>query len=296
MGVKTIRYRGNLGSADTNREPSANIWCDCPFQAIREGSKSGVCHHDDFDNWQVIGTTLPVTQTTQIGVSRYKVFNTGAGAVVPVTAVNSVEMGGGIIKNNVDTDNDSGSIADLYPSLFMPGLQTTSGKLWFEARICFSPITTNGLGWMLGLAETEQWTLATGVPFNGGDAITNAASFIGFRKPEDDTTTYDTVYSDRATSFTAIGDADGTGAVAYTWIKLGMIYDPARSADCVRFFINGLQLTNVMSRTTLTGTTNLKANALGPICAIVADSAGTAGEFYMDWWRWAQVLPAVSPV
>ena len=295
MGVNTVDFGGGLATAHTGRLPSPSIWKDCPWHDLKEMTNQGpgegpggICFHDDFEHFPLAGT-----QTTQIGHGDYKVFNTGSGTIRQVSAVNSVEQGGGILANNVDTDNDSGSIAQSYPSLMVTGLDTNSGKLWWEARVAWTPITTNGLGWFLGLAEVEQWTLATAVPLNAWDAITNSASAIGFRKPEDDTTTYDTVYSDRATSFTAVGDAEGTGYAAFTWVKLGMIYDPSRSTDCVRFFVNGVQTTSVVSRATLTGLTNLDANALGMLLAIVADSAGTSGEFYMDWWRYAQLLPTV---
>lgn len=294
MAVNTVDFRQN-GQSNTSRLPSPDLWADCPLIPMVEGTQhargvgpGGIHHWDDFDRVPLIGT-----QTTQIGYSTYKVFNTGAGVVAGVSTVNSVEIGGGIIRNNVDTDNDSGSLADAYPSYMMTGSTTNSGKLWFEARCCFSPVTTNGIGWFVGLAEVDQWTLATGVPFNAGDAITNSASAIGFRKPEDNTTTFDTVYSDRATSFTNIGAGEATGIAAYTWFKIGFVYDPSRSSDCVRFFLNNQQLTTPMTLTTLTGTTNLKANALGRLQAVIADSSGTSGEFFMDWWRVAQLLPTV---
>lgn len=295
MAVNTIDFL-QTGTANTSRLPSPAIWGEVPWLDFQEsnqlttgpGGPGGIHFWDDFVDYPLIGT-----QTTQIGHGRYKVFNTGSGVVAGVSTVNSVELAGGILRNNVDTDNDSGSLAMAYTPFLMTGANTTSGRLWFECRVAWSPITTNGLGWFVGLAETDQWTLATGVPFNGGDAITNSASAIGFRKPEDDTTTYDTVYSDRATSFTAIGDADGTGYTAYTWVKLGMTYDPQRSSDCIRFYVNNQQLTNVMSRTTLTGLTNLKANGLGFLWAIIADSSGTSGEMFMDWVRIAQEVVTV---
>jgi hypothetical protein len=281
--------RQNLSSAITDALPSPTIWASCPWDDIKHGVTRGIAYHDDFDD-----LPLAPTLTTQIAFGNYKAFaNTGC-TIKGVSSVNSISCPGGVLEIAIDTDDDSVSIAHAYNSLIMSGLTTNSGKLWFEARVCYSPVTTNGIGWFLGLAETSLWTLANGVPFNAGDAITNSAAAIGFRKPEDDTTTADTVYSDRATSFTAIGDADLTSMAAFTWAKLGFVYDPLETTNCITFYKDNVALSNKLSKSTLTGLTNLDAGTLGLLLAVVADSSGTSGKFYMDWWRVAQVQPTVS--
>jgi hypothetical protein len=280
--MDAVTLKNNLGSADTNRNPSPNIWGDCPLLSIIDGSIAGTYFIDDFVDYPLIGT-----QTTQIAHGRYKVFNTGSGTVVGVSAVNSLEIGKGVLDIAVDTDGDSGSIAQSYPSFL---LTSTAGKLWFETLLCWTPITTNGIGFFVGLAETELWTLATGVPFNASDAITNSASAIGFRKPEDDLTTFDTVYSDRATSFTNIGNAEGSVDAAYQWTKLGMVFDPnAPAADRIRFYQDNVELSTKVTNAALIALTYLDANALGLILAVIADSAGTSGHVYPDWWRCVQL-------
>lgn len=281
-----VRVKGNLGSADTNRGPSPNIWGDCPILSILEGTIAGTMLIDDFEDYPLIAT-----QTTEINHGRYKVFNTGSGTVVGVSTVNSVELGKGILDFAVDTADDSGSMAQSYPSFL---LTSTAGKLWFEARLCYTPqpsATGNGIGWFLGIAETELWTLASGVPFNAGDAITNSASGIGFRHEEDDILGYvDTVYTDRATSFTEVKAAAATNATAYTMMKLGIVFDPnAVAAERIKFYANNLELSDKMTNTVLAALTNLDANAVGPIFAVVADSAGTSGHVYLDWWRCVQL-------
>jgi hypothetical protein len=278
-----VLMKDNLGTAAASaRMPSPNIWGDCPIEAIRNGGVDGIIFEDDFLDYPLIGT-----QTTEIAHGRYKVFNTGSGTVAGLSTVNSLEIGKGVVAVTLDTANDSGSFAQSYPSFL---LTSTAGKLWFEARLCYTPIVTNGIGWFIGLAETELWTLATGVPFNGGDAITNSASAIGFRKPEDDLTTFDTVYSDRATSFTAVGDGEGSVAAAYQWTKLGMVFDPEMpAASRIRFYQDNTELSTKVSNSTLTGLTNLDANALGLLFASVADTAGTSAAAYIDWWKCIQL-------
>lgn len=287
MAVNTVDYRGNLGAANTDRLPSRNVWADCPVQDIKEGTVPGLYFYDDFVDFPLTGT-----QTTQIGFGKYKVFATTGSSVTKVEAVNSVEITGGVLSLTTDTDNDSASIAQAYPAFRMSGDPAIDGKLWFECCYAQNSIVTNLAGTMILLAETELWTLATGVPFNGGDAITNGASGIGFRLAEDGLGVIDTVVTDRATSFTNIGAGEGGTLAANTFAKLGFVYDP--SADPTRrivFYLNNLEVTTKYTQTNLAATTNLKANNLGLIFASVADSAGTTFANYMKWWRVAQILP-----
>lgn len=281
-----LRHRGNQGTnaPNTQRGPSPYLWADCPVSEILHDPSLGAYLYDDFKDFPLTGT-----QTTQIAHGRWKVFATTGSSVAPVSAVNSVELQGGALAFSTDTDNDSASLAQSYPSFLLSGLTTTSGKLWFEGEVAVNTIATNGIGFFFGLAETEQWTLATGVPFNGGDAITNSAAAIGFRKEEDGLAVVDTVYSDRATSFTNVGDAEGTLTAAYTFTKYGMIYNPDDADGTVRFYQNGIELASKLTNAQLLALTNLDANAVGVLFAHIADSAGTTGASYLRWVRVAQL-------
>lgn len=279
MTVASVRYRGNQGSNIPNTVANAYspaIWADCPLDLLRTGEISGaLIEQNGWGNFPLAGT-----QTTEIGHSIWKVFATATGTIAPVSSVNSTEMIGAPLQfsSGATGDNETLSIAQSYPCFLMSGLTTNSGKLWFEVELAINTIAVSTLGWMAGLAETELWTLATGVPFNSGDAITNSASFIGFRKEEDGLGVVDTVYSDRATSFTNIGDAEGSMA-ANTFIKYGLVYDPKEATNCVTFYENGIALTTKFSRTNITDRTNLDANSLGIIISQINDSgASSAGD------------------
>lgn len=279
---------GSTLSSNSNQRPSESIWGECRQQEIRDGIVNGTYLDIDYGDIPFIGT-----QTTEIaiGLGSLKGFNTGAGTLVGKSAVNSVEKAGGLLAIALDTDNDSGSFAQSYPKFLLSGLSSNSGKLWFEHRMCFTGILTNGIGWILGLAETELFTLATGVPLNGSDALTNAGSFIGFNKLEDGLGVINTCKSDRAAQApTAIQSSVGSVA-AFEFFKLGMTYDPDRVTDCIRFYFNGVQLATAMSRSDLTAHTNLDANALGLLFASVADSSGTTSESFHDWTKIYQELP-----
>lgn len=267
--------------------PSPKIWADCPVLELERFPERGIYR---FERWSDL--PLAPTLTTQIAFGKYKAFATTGSSVDRVSAVNSVETLNGALKLATDTDNDSATIADAYPSFLMTGLSSNSGKLWFECCIAQKSVATNMASTFIGLAEVELWTLATGVPFNGGDAITNSAAAIGFRLKEDGLGVIDTVYSDRATSFTDIGAGEGGTLAAYTFTKLGFILDPKDPQGLgVRFFVNNVEATTRLSQAALIALTNLDANALGFIYGTVADSAGTTHEQYCKWVRIAQMFP-----
>lgn len=293
--MSTVRHRQNKttlnAAADIYRRSPA-IWATCPLPFIKKFYPEG------YVRWSPEQCSLIGTQTTEIAgpIPGTKVFSTASGTVNPVSAINSVEKWGGAIKFNTDTDNDSASLAQAYPTFRLSGLPSSSNRLWFEGCVAVNTLLVSTCGFFLGLAETEQWTLATGVPFNGGDAITSGASAIGFRKGEDALGVVDTVVSDRATSFTNIGDDEGLISAAYTFVKFGFTYDPGPGKDynpnrIIRFYQDNLELTTAISKSTLTGYTNLDANALGPIFAMIADSAGTTAECYLKWLEVAQLPP-----
>ena len=284
----------------TPRGRSPNIWRGeagvCPLGSIANGSIQNFVRSgggpNAFANMPLIGT-----QTTQIGYERGKVFATASGSVAPVKTFNSVILPGQALAFTTGTDNNSSTFADAYPNFALTGLASNSGQLWFEAEVAVSTLAVSTLGWFLGLAEVDLWTLATGVPFNGGDAITNGAAAVGFAKGEDALGVVDCVYSDRATSFTNAGGSGGTTrgtdtslSATYTWLKLGMVYTPGGGANCIRFYANNRELTTKISQTTLTGLTNLDAGNLGLIFSVIADASISTNLAFLRWWDCVQLL------
>jgi hypothetical protein len=278
--------RANRAAAISKHSASPNIWYDCPFDDIRNGSISGLAYFNDWDLMPLIGT-----QTTQIGYMDGKVFATSSSNVQPTLTVNSVDLGMGIVQFLADTSAHSASFA-IEESYKIPGANTAVGKLWFEARIAVNTVAVNRANIMVGLAETSLWTLATGVPFSSNaGAITNSASFIGFEKLAGDTTQLHTAYSDRATSFTEVGTNQGTLA-ANTFTNVGFTYDPNDSDNTrrIRFYQDNLELTTAISQTTIAGFTNLNAHSLGLIAACMGGSSTTSDSLFIDSWRVAQLL------
>jgi hypothetical protein len=291
-----VQHRQNKTSLTGIYQRSPAIWATCPLSWIKKFYPEGHVR------WDASKMSLKGTQTAQIAgpIGGTKVFGGAGGSVDAVSAVNSVEKWGGAIRFLPAADNDAAALAQAYPTFRLSGLPASSNRLWFEGCVAINSLLTNTLGFFMGLAETEQWTLAAGVPFNAGDAITNSASAIGFRKGEDALGVVDTVVSDRAISFTNIGASEGSISAAYTFAKFGFMYDPGpgndyNSSAIIRFFQDNLELTTKVSKTTLTGYTNLDANALGPIFATIADSGGAATECYLKWLEVAQLPPGINP-
>jgi hypothetical protein len=276
----------NLGSDNTNRMPSPTIWGDCPFEDVLEQVRNGFHFYDDFQR-----LSKPGTLTTEIGFGGYKAYATSGSTIVRTKSINSVLTPGGALSQTHNADNNSAAITQYFGSGVLTGSVADAGKLWFEACFSQNSILTNMASVFLGLGEVDLFTLAATVPLNAGDGISNAGAMVGFQLPEDGLGTIDTVYSDRATSFTRVKVGAASIAAAYTFIKLGLKYDPENvDGKAIRFFANGVELTDYISATTLAATTNLKAGLMGVMLASCADSAGTSYANYMKWWRFAQVF------
>src|SRR6266542_1518707 len=275
------------GQIDAYRSLSPDLWQSLrfPIAEIQDTPGLGLFIFDDFTQSM---PPLAPTLTTQIAYGPYKAYAASGCTISRVSAVNSVELIGGALQIAMDTDDDEASIAGP-ESFLLSGLTTNSGPLVFECCYAQNSIVTNLASTFIGLAETDLFTLAANAPNNSGDAIDNSGAMIGFRIEEDGLGVVDTVRSDRATSFTNIGDTEGGTMAAYTFAKYGMVYDPNNASRCVRFFVNNVECTTALTRAALIALTNLDANALGLLWSVAADSAGTAFKGFMKWWAVRQL-------
>lgn len=285
MAVNSAWYKQNKYGALQTRDPSPAIWADCPVIGIREGSVNGFYFEDDFTDFG-----LPGTQTTEINLGRYKVYNTGSGVVATDAMPHSTTPGnaGGIISMLCDTAGDQ-SVIGTHASPFL--LTTTqSGKLWFEARVATTSILTNMGQWFVGLCENAVVTFGAATPLADANATAATPAMIGFNRLEDGLAVLNTSYADHASSWTDIQASANTTLAADTWIKLGMKVDFSNAQRCVKFFVDNVECSTAMTRAALLATTHLDAKGLGPCMAFFADSAGTACYTYLDWWRCYQTL------
>lgn len=268
--------------ASSDRGPSPIIWGDCPWRDIQDGTVNGVSFFDDF-----LDFGIPGTQTSEINLGRYKVYNTGSGTVI----TNSMPQGtaanrnGGIISMLCDTAGDQ-SVIGTHASPFY--LTTTlTGKLWFEARIATTGIATNNSQIFVGLANNAEVTFGAAIPLADADATGAAVNAIGFTRLEDGLGVLNASYTDEATTWTHAQTSVGAIA-AETFVKVGFVFDGKESTNCVQFYVDGVRGSSPISKATLLALTHLDVSGLGPCFAQFADSAGTANYAYLDWWRVAQ--------
>ncbi len=285
------RVRANL-AVNTDRFPSGSIWGDWPTELVAGRTGSCIEFYDDFEAFGI-----PGTQTTQINLGRYKVYNTGAGQIITdamphaATADAHVDFGG-VISMLCDTAGDQ-SVIGTHACPFR--LDTTlNTRLWFEARVATTSILTNMGQWFVGLCQNSAVTFGAAIPLADANATDSTCAMIGFNRLEDGLAVLNTSYADQAAVWTDIQAAANaaplTQLVANTWIKLGMKVDMSNGARCVRFFVNGEECTTAMTKTALAALTHVDGKGLGPCMAFFADSAGTADYTYLDWWRVGQVV------
>jgi hypothetical protein len=266
---------------------SNTIWGDCRRDEIKSGVVRGIYYETDFVDWPLIGV-----QTAAIANGPLEVHAAAGGTIVSKSTINGVETPGGLLSLAVTAAAGNATVAQPYPSFLLSGSPNNTGKLWFETKLCWTGILANGLGWILGLAETEQFALAAGVPLLNTDFMTAGGGFIGFNKLVSGLGVINTVKSDRAAAVpTNIQAAAGAVTAAFQWVKLGMVYDPNNAAAAITFFVNGQKCANVVSNAVLQAYTYIDANCLGFIFSEVAGSAGTTSEAFLDWVKIYQELP-----
>jgi hypothetical protein len=277
-----VGYKGAT-NPDNSRGPSPSIWSSAGIS----GWEPGVGSHF-FDDFKEPGLVVPTITTAADLGNGFKAYNTGSGTVTYPSAFNGTEYNIGILAMGVDTAGDQGSIMRYGRPLYLTGLPSTSGKAWFEARIATTQIVTNDAQIFVGFGETDNQTLDSDGPLGDANVCNAEGALIGFHREEDGLGVLNTVYADRAASFTEVSATEATIA-ALTWTRIGFVYDPNNSAKCITFYQDGVELATGITAAVLKALTYLDANPLGFTAAIFADSAGTASSLYLDWIRYAQL-------
>ncbi len=268
--MSASRLKDNLGSvAATARLPSPNIWGDCPLESIRNGRISGIIFEDDF----VKGFITP-TITTLINVDGYSCFGS-AGATITWD-----DASGGAIVLTEATDNEAISISTEQHPFW---LNSSKGDLWFEARLKTSTITTLQQAFVLGLMDTTAQTAVVPITATGAIADLN---FVGFHKPEANTTAFDASYKANGVTAVEVNSDIGT-LVADTYVKLGMKYK-ARDKK-LAFYVNNAKQTTTKTLGAAAGTDFPDDIGLAPVLAQVL-GASASNTLTMDWWRCVQLV------
>lgn len=279
MAVNSVSYRANLGSANTDRNPSPNIWHDCPWLEIAEGETPGVLFYEDF-------VSFPITPaTTEGNWGSYAQFSSTGGTITAGTG-----QGGEAIFAS-DGDNEGAS----FRSLATPFKITRAlKKLWFECRIKTSTIADTKHGFFVGLTDNTAFTATVPIAADGTLADLN---LVGFHRLEGDGDYVDSRY--RADGVTAVTvGADAQVLVADTYVKLGFVFEPntdshvfsTTNQNILSFYGNNLRLADRKQIPSAAGTDFPNDVAMGVAFAVLNATGSTPGNTTVDWIRCAQLL------
>ena len=286
MAVNSVGYRPLYGTTDdTNRTWSPNIWEDCPWLDLVEGNVAGVYFFDDFESFP---KTPP---TTEGNWGRYAAFSDTGGTMTAGTGQ------GGELAIGSDGDNEGASLRTLAVPY---KIIRTAKKFWFEARVKSSTIADTKHGFFLGLLENVALTATLPIAAAGTLSDNN---FVGFHRLEGDGDQIDTVYkADGVTQVTVQADALTTALVADTYVKLGMVFEPAVDPSVhdvgltslgkynLSFYANGVRLSTRKQIPSAAGTDFPNDVGLGLVFAVLNATGTTPGTSTIDWWRAAQLL------
>lgn len=295
----------NLGGVLLQRNQSPGLWDTMDWGGIGalDVSCPGQRLYDDFQGLP-LGPHAPAGPTTLAALGRYQAVATGTGTPTFTRSgtVNSVVVPGGALQATlISTSANQCTLAQGAGQFLCSGVAGTDGAFVFEACIATNSVATNTQGFFIGLAEIEAMTFGTSIPFTSGTglAISNTGAMLGFNLPTNGLGQMKTVYSDRATTFTAVGATDAALMVAYVFTRVAISYDPNRkgtvstnsSTCCIQFWQDNVLLPTGITKATLTGLTNLNTKALGLCWSSVGGSAVSTGINYMKWWKFAQNFP-----
>jgi hypothetical protein len=267
-----MRMKNNLGSADTGRGPSPNIWGDCPILSILEGTIPGIHLYDDFTKGGLI--TSPTTTAALVGLPYSGFGSSGA------TITYADELGGGIVIAET-TDNEGVSVFSL-SHCFQLGL--TKGPFWFEARIKPSHTATTEQAMFLGLHDSTAKSVT--VPLGAAAGAMSDANYVGFHKLETDLLGIKTVYkSDGVTGVTL--ETCAAALTAATYVKLGFKKD---RSGLVSFYINNLKQDKEFQTLNDLGTGFPGDVLMAPCLAMILGAAANDNTITLGWWRCAQVF------
>lgn len=267
-----MRLKGNLGSADTGRAPSRGIWNDCPILSIIEGTIAGMFFHDDFEKGGLI--TSPTTSAALVGLPYSGFGDTGS------TITYADELGGAIKLLSDGTDNDATQLFSL-SHCFQAGL--TKGPMWFEGRIKLSNITSTGLGFFLGLADSTAKTSA--VCLTDSACALADLNLVGFHMLDTDVGSVKPCY--KSDGVTAVDIETVASAIAAsTYVKLGFRKD---RNGLMTFFINNVPLGTPFQVLNDLGTGFPGDVMLAPCLSLGVGAVTGSQTIIMDWWRCAQL-------
>lgn len=241
MSVKTNQYINALVQ-DASRGPSQSIWGDCPLADFQQGmgggiGTAGMLVEDDF------------MQAGQPALNANSSAGRWACWADTGSTLTDANEEGGVLKLLNGTAGDQITLASLAGGFKM--VSGASGfplgqKLWFEARVALSSISSTVQGMFVGLADntSTQITSTTALIMAAtANTLVGTKGMFGFFNravaspsewcvayqvaggstvfPTNLQTLMNTVTGAVATAYAAVSNGNGTG-----FVKLGFKFDP----------------------------------------------------------------------
>ena len=273
----SVQYKGSQtgGLSDTSRGPSPSIWADCPWENLRSGHTDGVTIWDDFTDGGLI--TSPTTEAALVGIPYSGFGSSGA------TITHGDQAGGTVVLTEA-TDNEAVYLkSESHPFQISSHLK----KLWFEGRVKVNAITDDQIGFLFGLFDTTPMTVIVPLSTANPPIFATTGNFVGFRGPEEDAGGVDSTYVADGVTEVVVG-ALVHQFVADTYVKFGMVFDPA-DGNKLSFFVNGVKTADQKVIPNATGTDFPADVRLAPIVGHRL-GASTSSLTTLDWWRGAQLI------
>jgi hypothetical protein len=315
MSVRSVDYAPSLNLATTGdgyRGPSPVIWSDCPVLRQIENPDLGMYFFDDF----LVTGHADMGSIFKGSIGQWSIYG-AAGSLLDDDGKE-----GGCLTLTSGTDLDQTVLQSTVGSFRLVTTSTLAlnQKLWFEARVAKSSISTDILEAFVGLADHN---LSSSLPFVNSifsgtdDTLATAPSFLGFYNKGDTAQTEWQVAFNLAggtvnfpTGLTTLMNTSrGSVIAANEYVKLGFIFDPhprfgpkqistatARQTlgtvrqPLIRFFVNGIELPTFLDADDVQNATATQAFPTGFLAPVFGCAQhSTKGTFKIDWIRVCQL-------
>jgi hypothetical protein len=274
-GTITIEFEdlGLTGAlANATRMPSAIIWANCPWEAIKNGEVDGHYYWNDFTGNIILANAQTVTDLRD-GVMGFTAATAG-------TTINKVDTAApyGKVKLETTTINEDAGIMIGGGNNVVGEYVFSAGKqLWFEARVSILNVTVTKLALLVAFAE--EALCATTATLAAGGATIADKDYIGFHKRAADTVGIDVVHNTAGGGGETILAADSGTFAADTFTKLGIYCD----GTTIFFYQDGTLLTSVAL-----SATNVPDGEEMALYIVLAGAHGDTCSAAIDWIKIAQ--------
>jgi hypothetical protein len=267
-------YAGAPGSGDTTTGPSGKLFAR--FDAAERDGRV-ITQYDPFTKFRLdLNDVFAPGATELYWCNGWKAVGTATTSLFG--RIDS--PAGGITLISDTADNDYLHMAQCITPF---EISRTSQPLAFEARIKVAGIANTLSDFFVGLATGFKLTSAVPITATAGDLATQ--DLVGFHRAATDGDEINSVCCSADASHTVIQDGLAT-LVADTYVKLGMLWDPAKDYD-LRFFVNGIESATRHTVSATAGDTFPNNKRLGLIIAMTA-AAASAGLHTVQWIKCSQ--------